>query len=87
MNSEPKGRMVVEFVHRISNRPWIFVSGRLEGAELRVGDQVQVRVPGGPNLPATVKTIELHGPPGITTLGLDDPLIDLVKVGSIITIQ
>jgi len=74
--------MVVQYVHRISGRPWILVSGRLEGGTLHIGDLVKVVVDGGPDVMATVKTIEVHSPPGLTTFGLDDSLAEVVRVGS-----
>jgi hypothetical protein len=33
-------RLVVVNVHRMSSRPWTFVTGRLEGDALRVGAEL-----------------------------------------------
>ncbi|MEV4758010.1 hypothetical protein AB0J86_23240 [Micromonospora sp. NPDC049559] len=77
--------MTVEFVHRISGRSLVLVSGRLEGAALRIGDEIAVRTGDGPEIRTVVRTVEMHGPPGVATIGVDGSLSDRIEVGSSIT--
>ena len=72
-------RLTVERVHRMSSRPWVFVTGRLEGGELRIGDELTVVHDDVPVASAVVRSIELHGPPGTTTVAIDAGLADSVQ--------
>jgi translation elongation factor EF-Tu-like GTPase len=77
-------RLTVESVHRMSSRPWIFVTGRLEGGELCIGDELTVTRGNAPVAFAVVRSIELHGPPGTTTVAIDVDLADSVKDGVVL---
>lgn len=55
-------RLIIENVHRISSRPWAFVTGRLEGDELRIGDELFVAQGDLPVASAVIRSIELHSP-------------------------
>lgn len=83
-------RLIVEAVHRTSSRPWVFVTGRLEGDGLRVGDEMAVArgyvdVNGDINVASVVvRSIELHGPPGKTTIAVDADLADLLGDGAVL---
>ena len=52
-------RLIVESVHRISSRPWVFVTGRLEGGDLRSGDEMSVTYGDAHVASAVVRSIEL----------------------------
>ena len=82
MTDSAPSRLVVEAVHRISGRPWILVTGVLEGGVLHVGDHVVVRSGNGKEAGAVVRSIELHGPPGRTTVALDEGLASNVGPGT-----
>jgi hypothetical protein len=74
-------RLIVENVHRIASRPWAFVTGRLEGDELRIGDELTVAQGEVPVGTAVIRSIELHSPPGKTTIAIDADLADSVRDG------
>jgi hypothetical protein len=78
-------RLIVEKVHRTSSRPWAFVTGRLEGDELRIGDELTVARGDVRVASAVVRSIELHGPPGTTTIAIDADLADAVQDGTVLT--
>lgn len=78
-------RLIVENVHRISNRPWIFVTGRLEGDELRIGDELTVAHADVSGASAVIRSIELHGQPGKTTIAIDAELANSVRDGTVLT--
>ncbi|AGL18680.1 hypothetical protein [Actinoplanes sp. N902-109] len=84
MRTGGTSRLVVENIHKLSRRPWIFVTGRLEGDPLRIGDSVTVRGDGDVAVPAVVRSIELHGAPGRTTIALDATLGTEVTAGTVI---
>ena len=64
-------RLIVENVHRIPNRPWVFVTGRLEDGELRIGDELIVAHDDVSGVSAVIRSIELHGEPGKITVAID----------------
>jgi hypothetical protein len=77
-------RLIVEAVHRISGRPWVFVTGLLEGDDLRLGDEMTV-AHGDVNVAfAVVRSIELHGPPGKTTIAVDVDHADTLRDGAVL---
>lgn len=78
-------RLIVDRVHRIPSRPWVFVTGRLEGDELGIGDELTVARGGVAVGSAVVRSIELHGTPGSTTVAIDADLADLVQDGAVLT--
>lgn len=80
-----KATLVVEAVHNVSGRPWIFVSGRLSGGPLAKGTVVTIQTPGKTAATAEIRTLELHSRPGITTVAIDNLFADTVTVGSLLT--
>ncbi|GAB2592366.1 hypothetical protein Aab01nite_37710 [Paractinoplanes abujensis] len=76
-------RLIVEGLHRLSSRPWLFVTGRLEGDALRIGDDLSLE--GDISQPAvTVRAIELHGPPGRTTVAVDGVGAAVIGQGAVL---
>lgn len=78
-------RLVVENAHRIPSRPWAMVTGRLEGDELRIGDELVVQHGDAPGVTAVIRSIELHSAPGTTTVALDAELADGLRHGTVLT--
>lgn len=78
-------RLIVENVHRIPSRPWAFVTGRLEGGELRMGDELVVRHGDVPEVAAVVRSIEVHSAPGTTTVALDAELAVSLRRGTVLS--
>jgi hypothetical protein len=78
-------RLIVENVHRISSRPWAFVTGRLEGDELRIGDELTVAHGDAAGASAVIRSIELHSPPGKTTVAIDVEHADSIRDGTVLT--
>jgi hypothetical protein len=78
-------RLIVENVHRISSRPWAFVTGRLEGDKLRIGDELLVAQGDLPAASAVIRSIELHSPPGKTTVAIDAEIADSIQNGTVLT--
>jgi hypothetical protein len=79
-------RLIVENVHRVSRRPWVLVTGRLEGdGELRIGDGVTIGVDGGEPVATVIRSIEIHSPAGLTTIALDESVADVVGAGVVVT--
>jgi hypothetical protein len=78
-------RLVVERIDRIARRPWLFVSGRLEGEPLRIGDELTVTSDDGVPAVAAIRAIEFHTRPGVTTIAVDEGLRDLIHVGTVLT--
>lgn len=85
MSDTSESRLVVERVDVLPGRPWVFVSGRLDGDVLRVGATVVIRYGDRPAVAATLRTIELHSPPGITTVAIDAEFRDAVGPGAELT--
>ena len=77
-------RLIVESVHRISRRPWVFVTGRLEGGDLRLGDEMTVTYGDAHVASAVVRSIELHSAPGKTTIAVDADLADALRDGAVL---
>lgn len=78
-------RLIVENVHRIPSRPWAFVTGRLEGDELRIGDELVVQHGDVAGVSAAIRSIELHSAPGKTTVAVDAELADSIRHGTVLT--
>jgi hypothetical protein len=78
-------RFVVERVHRLPRRPWIFVTGRLEGEPLTPGQRVTVRHGDLAVATATIESIEIHSAPGMTTVAIDELFAGVVRAGSMLT--
>lgn len=77
-------RLTIERVHRLSSRPWLFVTGQLEGDALRIGDELTVMVGGTPSGLAVVRSIELHTTSSKTTVAVDADLADSVREGAVL---
>lgn len=82
MSHEPISLLTVQEVHALPSRPWVMVSGHLEGAPLTAGQAVAITTASGPAFQARVRHVELHTPPGRTTIALDIGLRDHVTAGS-----
>ncbi|GAA1635655.1 hypothetical protein [Actinoplanes couchii] len=78
-------RLVVERVHRLSSRPWAFVSGRLEGEALRVGDELSVSVGDVVSGQVVVESVELHSAGATTTIAVDGAAAESVREGSVLS--
>ncbi|MFC7532248.1 hypothetical protein [Actinoplanes sp. GCM10030250] len=78
-------RLVVERVHRLSSRPWLFVTGQLEGDALSIGDELTVAYGGATSARAVVRSIELHAAESRTTVAVDADLADAVGEGAVLT--
>ncbi|MEU4558702.1 hypothetical protein AB0F72_09935 [Actinoplanes sp. NPDC023936] len=78
-------RLVVDELHRLSTRPWVFVTGRLEGGVLRIGDRLAVTYRDQPPAEAVIRTIEIHTRPGTTTIAVDAELADHLGKGAVLT--
>lgn len=78
-------RLIVENVHRMPSRPWIFVTGRLEGDALRIGDELLVTRAGDPAASVIVQSIELHGAPAKTTVAVEGASADTIRAGTVLT--
>ena len=77
-------RLTVEKVHRLSSRPWVFVTGRLEGDDLVIGDRLTVVGDGTAPATAVIRSIELHTGPGRTTIAVDADLADRLRDGVVL---
>lgn len=75
----------VEHVHRLSGRPWVFVTGRLVGESILIGDRLTVWNPDGAAATTTVRSIELHTAPGMTTIAVDPPSQGSLEPGATLT--
>jgi hypothetical protein len=80
----PMTRLIVEAVHRIRSRPWVFVTGRLEGDDLHLGDEMTVAHGDMRLASAVVRSIELHGSPGKTTIAVDADLAGTIREGTVL---
>ncbi|GID64630.1 hypothetical protein Acy02nite_25110 [Actinoplanes cyaneus] len=85
MEEEPRmTRLTIERVHRLSSRPWLFVTGHLEGEALRIGDELTVLDGGVPSGLAVVRSIELHAASSKTTVAVDTDVVDSVREGAVL---
>ncbi|NJC69765.1 hypothetical protein HC031_08530 [Planosporangium thailandense] len=84
MTEASPSRLVIERVDKLSSRPWPLVTGRLEGKRLTVGQRVIIRQHDSVETPATIKGIELHTAPGMTTVAIDVPH-EQIEIGSVLT--
>jgi translation elongation factor EF-Tu-like GTPase len=83
----PASVLTVERVDAIASRPTrIFVSGRLEGGPLHVGDRVVVH-DGGSDTSTEIRAIEMHSGRGLITIALDAELKSLIRTGTIISAE
>lgn len=83
--TDPVSRMVVERVDFLPSRAeWVFVTGVLSGDPVHIGDTVSVD-DGAQKTVTTIKSIEIHSPPGKTTIALDAGLRSLITTGTVIS--
>lgn len=82
MSNTAGSRLEVERTDVLPGRPWVFVSGHLTGDPLVVGATVVIRYGERPPVPATIRTVEVHTRPGITTVAIDEALRDSVGPGA-----
>jgi hypothetical protein len=80
-----KTTFVVEAIHRLSGRPWVFLTGRLLEGALDKGDTVTVHTEGRPQSSTQVTTVEFHARPGAISIGVPESSADLIAVGSTLT--
>lgn len=85
MIGDSRSRLVVEHIHKLSQRPWIFVTGRLEGEPLTLGQRVTVRHGDLTVATATIESIEIHSASGMTTVAIDELFADIVRAGAVLT--
>ena len=79
------GRLVVERVAAVWRRPWVMVTGRLEGGPLAVGDPISIAHSDNPAVTAVIRSIEAHGPGGQTTIAIDSELAGSIGPGAVIS--
>ncbi|MGQ4619549.1 hypothetical protein [Nocardia sp. R7R-8] len=65
---------------------WVFVTGTLSGDPVHIGDMVAVEDADQPTV-TTIESIEIHSPPGKTTIALDVALRPLITTGTVISRQ
>ncbi|MFJ1459323.1 hypothetical protein [Nocardia sp. N2S4-5] len=76
--------LVVERVDVLPGRAGrIYVTGVLSGEPVSIGDTVSVQN-GDETATTTIKSIEIHSPPGKTTIVLDADLGPIVNAGTVI---
>jgi hypothetical protein len=86
MTGDEPTRLVVERVDKVSRRPWVFVTGRLEGGgALSIGDSISVAYGDNPAISTVIRSIEVHSPPGRTTIAIDAAHKESVGAGAVIT--
>jgi hypothetical protein len=83
------GEIAHDPVHRRKRAPHLeppmgFVTGRLEGGDLRFGDEMTVTYGDARVASAVVRSIELHNAPGKTTIAVDADLADALRDGAVL---
>jgi len=78
-------RLIVERVATVWRRPWVMVTGRLEGGPLKVGDAISISHGARPAVPAVIRSIEVHGPAGQVTVAVDAGLAAVLGPGAVIS--
>jgi hypothetical protein len=87
MDEEPQmTQLFVEVTHRLSGRPWVLVTGRLDDGVLRAGDRMSLDYRGRPPVEVVVRSIELHTRPGKTTIAVDAEPADDLGEGAVLTL-
>jgi hypothetical protein len=77
-------QLTVERSFQLTGRPWLLVTGRLEGDPLRIGDRVTVLSEGAPPVETVIRSIEMHSAPGTTTVAIDLDLSDSIRPGTVV---
>jgi hypothetical protein len=79
-------RLTVERVDSLLRRPSVvFVTGRLEGEPLHIGDSVTINDDAAGATSAEIRSIEMHTAPGTVTIALDADLKPLIRGGVVIS--
>lgn len=78
-------QLTVERTFKLSGRPWLLVTGTLEGEPLHIGDQVTVHGAGRQSVETVVRSIEMHSAPGTTTIAVDVALDEQIRPGSVVS--
>lgn len=81
-----RSRLLVERVDTIQGRSWTFVSGRLQGEPIRIGDTVSLEPAEGEEQTAVVRAVELHAKKGVTTVAIDLTGKAPVRIGSAVVV-
>jgi hypothetical protein len=71
-------RLALIALQSTSGKPWVYVSGTLEGGELHVGDEVTLAVDGVDVTTTTVRSVESYSPPPIRTVVVDAAVAELL---------
>ena len=77
-------RLTVERTFRLSSRPWLLVTGVLDGGPLRIGDHVVVQAGDQPPAQTVIRSIEMHSAPGTATIAVDLDLNELIRPGTVV---
>ena len=79
-------RLTVERVDSLARRPsMVFVTGRLQGEPLHIGDSVVINDGASGATRAEIRSIEIHTAPGTVTIALDADLKPLIRDGVVIS--
>ena len=84
MTTPARTQLRVDRVHRMSARPLVLLTGRLEGEPLKVGQQVVIHVDGNGDVAATVTGFDIHEQPGLTTIVIDAAIVADITVESVV---
>jgi translation elongation factor EF-Tu-like GTPase len=76
--------LTVERTFKLSSRPWLLVTGVLDGGPLNIGDHVVVQGGDPPSAQTVIRSIEMHSAPGTTTIAVDLALDELIRPGTVI---
>jgi hypothetical protein len=77
-------QLIVERVDRLSSRPWLFVTGRLTGDPLYVGDELAVMHGESSTASAVIRAIEFHTRRGLTTIAIDGEWDGHIQAGAVL---
>jgi translation elongation factor EF-Tu-like GTPase len=80
----PMSRLTVQRTFQLSSRPWLLVTGVLDGGPLNVGDHVVVQAGDRPSAQTVIRSIEIHSAPGTTTIAVDLALGELIRPGTVV---
>ena len=78
-------RLIVERVATVWRRPWVMVTGRLEGSSLAAGDEISISYGDRPAAVTVIRSIEVHGPAGMVTIAVDREHEALLGPGAVIS--
>lgn len=82
--TDTTSQLVVDRVDVLPTRPqWILVTGELSGPPLHIGDTITIQHHG--HTTTQIQSIEIHSPPGKTTIMLNADLHHIVTAGTILS--